>query len=233
MYGFPSIQKNMLFLQRIISSLYCLDRSQQQIRPFLHQTIMQVARRHLFRDRHLFLENNISGIYFMLQQESTHPGNLFPVHHCPIDRRCPPIIRQQRGMQIYRSQTRHAPYHFRQHLKRNHQLQVHFQSTQLFQKCLTAKPLRLQYPQTGFPGIFFYCGFLQLLSPSGRLVWIRNNPHDTMPRLHQSFQRKHRKIRRSHIYDSQTSLTHFLFTNNRLTLSLSLKNKNTLSKNLL
>ena len=65
-YRFAPPQQSTLVGQRIVPCLHRLHGFQQQVRPFLHQFVMQFSGGHLLADFHLFLKNNIAGIYLLL-----------------------------------------------------------------------------------------------------------------------------------------------------------------------
>ena len=130
-FRFTPGQQPYLILQRIISGSHCLHRFHQQLGPRVHQLIVQLPGRHVRLNLHPLLENQIPGINLVFQKKSRHPATSLPVHHRPVDRGRPPVIRQQRSVQINRSQRGHIPNHLRQHLECHHELQIRLKSPQL------------------------------------------------------------------------------------------------------
>ena len=174
-----------------------------QVTAQFHQLVVHHLHIVGIGNRDTYLIDDFSGIDFMFQEKGRNSGFSLSVDDRPVDRSSPTILRQQRGMQIESSQTRHVPYHFRQHTESHHNLQVSFQSSQLFQKLFVFQLFRLEHLQSLRYGILFHWTRLQHAAmPSHRFVGHRNDPHHLIASFHQSLQTFHGKFRSTHIYDS-------------------------------
>ena len=105
-------------------------------------------------------------------------------------------------MEVERTASRHVPNHFGQHTERHNYLQVSLPGTQSLQKSLVLQLLGLQQRDIMRQGIFLNGTELHLVSTASRFVGHGDDTHYVISALHQGIQRRHRKVRRAHIYDA-------------------------------
>ena len=62
-------------------------------------------------DRHLALEDDAACVDLVTQEESGGTSLGFAIDHCPVDRGCTSVLRQEGCMEIEGAKARHCPNH--------------------------------------------------------------------------------------------------------------------------
>lgn len=84
----------------------------------------------------------------MVQKERRDTRAGLAVDYRPVDRRRAAVLRQQRSMQVERTQPRHAPYDLGQHAEGYDDAQIGFERFERFDELRCAQLLGLQDRQT-------------------------------------------------------------------------------------
>ena len=151
----------------------------------------------------LILKDHLPGVNFFLDEERRNASLRLPVDNGPVDGRCPAILRQQRPMQVERTNSRRGPNHFGQHSKSNDDLQITAVIGQLRQKRRIAKFFGLQHRDVGGLGGFFYRRRRQRQPTPRRSVGGRHNRHDLATSAQKTLQAGNGEIGRSHKHDAK------------------------------
>ena len=155
-----------------------------------------------------YLLDNLTGVNLMFQEESGDARFRITINHRPVDGGCAAILRKQGSMQVEGAQSRHVPYHLRQHAESNDYLQIGLPCTQRLHKSLILQLLRLKKRKIMFQCILLHRRKLEFMSPSGRLVGHRNDTHHIVTSFYQTTKSLHRKVGSTHIYNPQILLFH-------------------------
>ena len=70
---------------------------------------------HIIRigNRQMLLADDLTGVDLVSQEKGSRTCFCVSVDHCPVDRRGPPVLGKQRGMEVKRSQAGHIPDNLR------------------------------------------------------------------------------------------------------------------------
>ena len=95
-----------------------------QVRPHHHESVVDRTHVLIICNSDTLLQNDIARINLVLEHEGGSTCFAVAVHNSPVDRRSTTILRQERGMEIKRTQTRHTPHHLGQHTECHNNLQI-------------------------------------------------------------------------------------------------------------
>ena len=129
------------------------DRLDDQIRPRDHQFVMQGSCALVRPDRDTAPAQDISFVYLVVQHKGSDAALRLAVDNRPVDRRGPPVLRQQRRMQVKRPQRRHRPNNLGQHPESDHDSQVGPQRPERLDELRIFQFFGLQNRQPDFHGI--------------------------------------------------------------------------------
>ena len=139
-----------------------------QVRPHHHESVMDRTHVLIICNSDTLLQNDIARINLVLEHESSSPRLAVAIHNSPVDRRSTTILRQERGMEIKRTQTRHTPHHLGQHTECHNNLQISIVGLKFRKEVLILQAFWLHNGKPHRQSILLHGRELQLVSaPSG------------------------------------------------------------------
>ena len=173
-----------------------------------HQLFVERAGVVLRKDRQARLREDGSLVDLVVQQEGRHARLPLAVDDRPVDRRGAPVLRQQRGVEVEGSQSRHGPHDLGQHAERDDDTQVGPQRPQRPDELRGLQPFGLQDRKPQLPGGGLHVAFAELPPASGGFVGGGDDAHDVVAPGDQRAERRHGEFGRAHEYDAELPCVH-------------------------
>lgn len=129
---------------------------------------------------------------------------------CPVDRRGPAVLGQQRGVEVEGPQPRHGPDDLGEHTEGDHDAQVGPQRLEGLDELRGFQLFGLQYRQTQFQSRDLNLAPVYFLSASGGFVGRSHHAHNVVAAPDERPQRRHGEFGRAHEYDAKVFGVHAL-----------------------
>ena len=181
---------------------YGLDCLDNQFRAHFHEPVMNIPHILILSDKALLPEHDSSGVHSLVNHEGGHTGSLLSIDDSPVDRGGTTVLRQKGCMEVECSQTRNLPDNFRQHTEGHDHEEIRFPCFQGVEELRVLQRNRLEDRDIVLHGVFLDGAFIHLQAPSAGLVGNRHDSDNLKAVAYELVQRRHSKLRSTHIYDS-------------------------------
>jgi len=183
-----------------------IDEDEGYVSTEAHQSVINIFHIVIVLNIKGFLQNDTSGVDVFIEEERGDTRQSLSVDNGPVDRCRTTVLREQRRMDIERTESGHVPYHFWEHAEGHHHLEVGLITAEPFHEIGILHLHRLQdvlLTEAMFQGPAFHLGCLKgVVMTTYGLIGLGYYCHDMISILHECLECAHSKLGSSHKNDS-------------------------------
>ena len=180
-----------------------LDSTENELAAHEHEAVVEVARIVVGTYGYALLVDDSARVYLVVKEEGGHAALGIAMDDGPVDGRGTAVLRQERGMEVERAQTRHGPNDLGQHAEGYHDLQVGLQGAQFLEESRVFQLLGLEDGDALTDGILLDGRSLQLrVMTANGLIGHSDDTHHIVAAFNEAAKRLNRKVGGAHVNDS-------------------------------